>query len=589
MVNNQEETYSDKLKKNIEKTLEKQKVKPSSIKSVTWDDIFLEPDIKSELEFITDYLADPSAFGSEMAFTNLIFYGLKGTGKTLASLLIANEINRKYGQDNEGRVYVIETLPQKGGEELIRKVYEKARKNAPSIVLIPEADRYCTKKSELADIGDKRIVDQLKIELDGPIENTGVVTIVDTNDVESFEDALRRPGRFDKEVRFKAPSQEGRRKIIDIHMEKNHIYSLGKALCDYLAQESYGFTGGDIKGVLKEAFRNSHRRVVGPLKLKHGEKWAKSEKWKEIKNKGIVLQKSDLESAIDCTYPSALRGQFYMKPEKRFTELGGYEGIKDALKLLVVHPIKNPEVFMKYKRKPSAGILLYGPQRTGKTELAKACAKETGANLLVVRGPQIYNELFGKSEEFIRNLKKMAVEAAPCILLLDEGESVLMKRGSRYSSITDSITGQFLSEFSSIPEGLYLMITTNRPDLIDPAALDSGRIGKHIYVGYPDCQERKAILELYLSSLPIKNIDYDSLVKQTKGFNGAHIEHLFYNLTDHLIMAEVLGQEAKISPEIISQMIPSKPVIDNNYWQEMKEKFGDYRPDSKLIGMMREK
>lgn len=563
------------FQENIKKELDSKNGSETStteIRDVSWDDVYFPPDLRQNIESIIDYLKDPKPFGTEMGYSGVVLTGAPGTGKTLASLLIAKSVAKPDGKN----VITINTLPTRNAEKHIRETFAKAREMAPSVILLNECDKYFTSRGQLADISDIRVVDQFLAEMDGYESNEGVVVIADTNNANSLDQALRRPGRFDKEIVFSAPDDEGRKKILDIHLRKDHKFKIPSGNLEYIVENTFGYTGGDIKGLLKEAFVHAYRKLSAPFKEKGGENWTEDKKWNELKEKGFEVSREDIKKAIDATFPSALRGFYHKKPEKSFSDIGGYSDLKRKLDIEVRLPLLHPELLEKYGRKGSTGIMLYGPPRTGKTVLAEAVAKEAKANLLMVRGPEIFNPLFGKSEEAIRMIKEKAVQTAPCILVLDEADSIASSRGS-IDRITDSITGQILAEFSPVPKGVYLILTTNRPDKIDEALLSSGRVEKHFYMGLPEEEERAEILKVYFSRMqPAPKLDYSRLAKLTENRNGADLESLYRAVTDYLMMSEISeGKPVKVTTDLVEKHLPEKQSsFDAEYWNAMKQRFG---------------
>ncbi|MHA1872590.1 MAG: AAA family ATPase [Candidatus Heimdallarchaeaceae archaeon] len=455
-------------------------IEPIKPKKVTSEDIYIPEEISDEIEKIVLGIQNRELFGEEMGLSGILFYGPPGGGKTLTALYLANKL--------DANLFVIETLPIRGGETFVHEIFETARKYSketerPSMILIDEAEKYFPKRDEVADITDVRVTSQFLSEMDGLHSNSGIFVVALTNLPDMLDPALRRYGRFDKELEILPPGEDGRKKIINIHLKKEHNFELTKEDIDWLAKNAYGYTGGDLKGVLKEAFLEANKRVV------------------KTDIKKIVVKRSELQKALDITSPSGLRGFYFKKPEKTFADLPGLEDIQQKLTENIIDAIKHSNEYEEMKI-CTEGILLYGPAGTGKTCLMEAVAHESGANFMFIRGPELHHWLFGKSEDIIRKIFKKAKNAAPTIVGLDEIDSLASVRGV-YSTPTDSIVGQLLSQLGDT-KNVYVIATTNRLDKVDPALLRSGRIGIHLEVGLPNLDAGTKIWNYYISQVPKK-------------------------------------------------------------------------------------
>ena len=387
-------------------------------------------------------------------------------------------------------------------------------------VFIDEIDSIAPKREEVTGEVEKRVVAQLLALMDGMESRGKVVVIAATNRPNALDPALRRPGRFDREIEIGVPDQKGRLEVLQIHtrgMPLAEDVDLQK-----LAASSHGFVGADLQALAKEAAMRSLRRVLPSIDLE------KKSIPAEILNK-IIVKMSDFQDALTEVEPSAMREVLVEIPNVRWTDVGGLTTVKRDLQEAVEWPLKYRDVFDYAKTRPPKGILLYGPPGTGKTLLAKAVASESEANFISVKGPELLSKWVGESERGVREIFHKARQAAPCIMFMDELDSLVPTRGGSMgdSQVTERVLSQILTELDGLEElrDVVIIGATNRPDMIDQALLRPGRFDKLMYVAVPDLEARKEIFKIHLKDRPLaKDISIDELAKRTEGYSGADIQ-----------------------------------------------------------------
>ncbi len=494
------------------------KAEELKIPRVTYEDIGgLEEAIKQVREMIELPLKHPELFerlGIE-APKGVLLHGPPGTGKTLLAKAVANETNANFyslsGPEIMSKYYG-------ESEENLRKIFKEAIENAPSIIFIDEIDSIAPKREEVTGEVERRVVAQLLALMDGLEERGKVVVIGATNRINAIDPALRRPGRFDREIEIGIPDKKGRREILEIHTRG---MPLAKDVnLDKLAEMTHGYSGADLAALCKEAAMRALRRILPEIDLEAEEIPA------EILEKLEVTEK-DFYEAFKSMTPSALREVVIETPNVHWDDIGGLHDVKQKLREAVEWPMKYNELFSHMDAKPPKGILLYGPPGTGKTLLAKAVATESEANFISVKGPEFLSKWVGESEKAVRETFRKARQAAPCIIFFDEIDAIAPARGtSADSHVTERVISQLLTELDGLEElrDVTVIAATNRPDIIDPALLRPGRFDRLIYIPPPDKEARKEIFRIHTRKKPLADdVNLDELAEKTEGYTGADI------------------------------------------------------------------
>ncbi len=489
------------------------------VSGITYEDIGgLHEELQRIREMIELPLKHPELFrhlGIEPP-KGVILYGPPGTGKTLIAKAIANETGAHFISINGPEIM---SKFYGESEARLREVFQEAEQNAPSIVFIDELDAIAPKRGEVTGEVERRVVSQLLTLMDGLKSRGQVVVIGATNRIEAIDPALRRPGRFDREIRIGVPDRNGRREILLIHTRRMPLAE--DVDLDELADITHGFVGADIAALVREAAMNALRRYLPEIDLEREVIPA------EVLEK-IKVSREDFANALKTIQPSALREVVLEVPNVKWTDIGGLEAVKQELMEAVEWPLKYPEVFKRLGIRPPRGILLYGPPGTGKTLLAKAVATESQANFISVKGPEVLSKWVGESEKAVREIFRKARETAPCIIFFDELDSIAPRRGFHTDAgVTDRIVNQLLTEMDGIQslKGVVVLGATNRPDILDPALLRPGRFDRVLYVPPPDKAARLAIFKIHTREMPLdEDVDLDILASVTEGYTGADIE-----------------------------------------------------------------
>ena len=491
---------------------------------INYEDIGgLGDEIKKVREMIELPLKHPELFeklGIEPP-KGVLLHGPPGTGKTLLAKAVASETNSNFILIN-GPEVISKFYGE--SEANLRKKFEDAEKNAPSIIFFDEIDAIASKREETKGDVEKRVVAQLLSLMDGLKSRGKVIVIAATNMPQVLDQALRRPGRFDREIEIGVPDEKGRLEILQIH-SRNMPLAKNVILKD-LARITHGFVGADLNSLAKEAAMIVLRRILPELKVEGIEEGQPIPK--EILEKLLVTHKDFME-ALKTVRPSAMREVLVETPNVSWTDIGGMEDVKNKLKEAVEWPLKKPEVFKRMGIRPPRGILLYGPPGTGKTLLAKAVAKESEANFILINGPSLLSKWVGESEKAMRAIFRKARQTAPTILFFDEIDAIAPKRHSDNDSskVSERVVNQMLTEMDGLEtlQDVVVIAATNRPDIIDPALLRQGRFDRLILTPVPDEQSRKMIFQIYLQNMPLaKGIDAAKLAAKTEGYVGADIE-----------------------------------------------------------------
>jgi len=506
----------------IEVSKEVVKEVPRGVQRVTYEDIGgLHDAIQKVREIIELPLRHPELFvrlGVE-APKGVLLHGPPGTGKTLLAKAVANESNANFytigGPEIMSKFYG-------ESEERLREVFKQAQENAPSIVLIDEIDSIAPKREEVTGEVEKRVVSQLLSLMDGMQARGKVVVIGVTNRVNAIDPALRRPGRFDREIEIGVPSRAARLEILQIHtrgMPLDRTVNL-----ETLADRTHGFVGADLEALCKEAAMRALRRILPEIDLE-----AESIPAKVLTK--LIVQMKDFEDALKEIQPSALREVLVEVPNVRWSDIGGLENVKKQLQQAVEWPLKYPELFEKSGAEPPKGILLYGPPGTGKTMLAKAVANESEANFISIKGPELLSKWVGESESGVREVFRKARQSAPTVVFFDEIDAIAPVRASGYGDthVTERVVSQLLTELDGLEELQHVIVlaATNRLDIVDPALLRAGRFDRLLQVPAPDKKARLEILKIHTAKNPLANdVDLEEIAEKTEGYTGADLAGL---------------------------------------------------------------
>ena len=466
----------------------------------------------------------------------VLLYGPPGTGKTLIAKAVASESGAHFisiaGPEVISKYYG-------ESEQRLREVFEEARSNAPSIIFIDELDSITPRREEVTGEVERRVVAQLLTMMDGLEERGQVVVIGATNRLDAVDPALRRPGRFDREIEIGVPSELDRIEIMKIHTRGMPLAEDVKL--EHLAQQTHGFVGADLAALAREAAIRALRRYLPEIDLDA------KEIPQEILDTLQVLN-SDFRSALRDVSPSAMREVMIEVSHITWSDVGGLMGAKQEVREAVEYPLTRRQSFEELGIQPPRGVLLYGPPGTGKTLIAKAVANESGANFIAIRGPQLLSKWVGESERAVREVFKKARQVAPAIIFFDELDALAPARGAGGDShVTESVLNQFLTEMDGLVElkDVMVMGATNRPDIVDPALLRAGRFDRLVYIGEPVLEDRVKILEIHTRSMPIEGSVIESVVDLTEKFNEDSFDKL----------GELLGKDRKVTVEEITGAI----------------------------------
>ncbi|MFP3044761.1 MAG: CDC48 family AAA ATPase [Thermocladium sp.] len=491
---------------------------------ITWEDIGDLEEAKQKIRELVELpLRHPELFkylGIDPP-KGILLVGPPGTGKTLLAKAVATESNAYFASINGPEImnkYYGES------EARLRDIFDEAKKNSPAIIFIDEIDSIAPKREEVTGEVERRVVAQLLTLMDGLQERGQVVVIGATNRPDAVDPALRRPGRFDREIWINPPDAKGRQEILQVHTRNMPLakdVDLAK-----LAEVTYGYTGADLAALSKEAAMKALRRALQQKIINPDD----PSTFTDDNLKRIQVSMQDFLSAMRETIPSALREIYIEVPKVRWSDIGGLAEAKQELQEMVEWPLKHPERFKKLGIKAPRGILLFGPPGTGKTLLAKAVATESGSNFISVRGPEVLSKWFGESEKAIREIFKKARMAAPAVVFFDEIDSIAPARGMTMDTgAMDRIVAQLLAEMDSISrlDDIVIIGATNRPDMMDPALLRPGRFDRIVYIPPPDKEARFEILRVHTRNMPLaKDVDLEELANMLEGYSGADIEML---------------------------------------------------------------
>jgi transitional endoplasmic reticulum ATPase len=496
----------------------KSDIKGGGVPRITYEDIGgLKNEVQKVREMIELPLRHPEIFeriGIE-APKGVLLFGPPGTGKTLLAKAVANETNANFysigGPEIMSKFYG-------ESEERLRETFKQAQENSPSIIFIDEIDSIAPKREEVSGDVEKRVVSQLLTLMDG-IESRGKLVVIGaSNRPNALDPALRRPGRFDREIEIGIPDQEGRLEILQIHTR-------GMPLTDDvdledLSKITHGFVGADLESLSKEAAMRSVRRILPEINM---------EQTKipfEVLNK-IKITNTDFQNALKEVHPSAMREVQIQRPNVKWDEIGGLDEVKEELSEAIEWPLKHANLFREADVVPPKGLLLYGPPGTGKTMIAKAVATTSESNFISVKGPELISKWVGESEKGVREVFRKARQASPCIVFFDEVDAIAPRRGkSEDSHVTERVISQMLTEMDGLDDlkGVVVIGATNRPDIIDEALLRPGRFDRILEVPLPDKDARRQILNIHLRKKPLNpNVNLEELVELTDKCTGADI------------------------------------------------------------------
>ena len=491
-----------------------------SSEQVTYEDIGgLKREIGLVREMIELPLRHPELFqklGIEPP-KGILLHGPPGTGKTMIAKAVANATDSNFvsisGPEIVSKYYG-------ESEQKLREIFEEAQRDAPSIIFIDEIDSIAPKREEVTGELERRVVAQLLSLMDGLKSRGEVIVIAATNRPDSIDEALRRGGRFDREIEIGIPDRGGRLQILYVHTRGMPLEK--KMKLDEVADVTHGFVGADISSLCKEAAMHALRTMLPEIRIEDA-----------IPQKLIdelTVKKTDFDEALKNIEPSAMREVIVEVAHVKWSDVGGLTKAKQELIEAVEWPLKYPDIFKTINTKPPRGIMLFGPPGTGKTMLAKAIATESDANFISIKGPEVLSKYVGESERAIRETFRKAKQAAPTIVFFDEIDSIAPHRGASHEShITERVVSQILTEMDGIEElkDVVVVAATNRPDMVDPALLRPGRFDRLIYVKVPDTKSRQKIFEIHLKGKPLANdIDLSELAKMTEGYVGADIESI---------------------------------------------------------------
>jgi len=532
------------------------------VPQVTYEDIGgLTDEIKKVREMIELPLRHPEIFeklGIE-APKGVLLYGPPGTGKTLLAKAVANESNAHFisisGPEIMSKFYG-------ESEARLREIFKEAREKSPSIIFIDEIDSIAPKREEVTGEVERRVVSQMLSLMDGLESRGKVIVIAATNRPNAIDPALRRPGRFDREIEIRVPDKKGRKDILLIHSRNMPLTD--DVNIDKLASVSHGYVGADLEYLCKEAAMKCLRRLLPVLDLQE-------EKLPPETLDKLIVNNDDFTKALIEVVPSGMREVFIENPDVKWDDVGGLEDVKRELQEAVEWPMKYPALYDKLGHKMPRGILLHGPSGTGKTLLAKAVATESEANFVSVRGPELLSKWVGESERGVREIFKRARQSAPCVIFFDEIDSIAPVRGGGGESVvSERVVSQLLTELDGMENmhGVVVLAATNRADMIDPALLRPGRFDKIIQIPLPDKESRKSILKITAKEIPIISeasdagrVDFDKLAESTDGLSGADVAAIA-NTAVSLVIHEFLDKHPDVK-DVDKQSVDAKVTMEH--------------------------
>jgi transitional endoplasmic reticulum ATPase len=555
----------------VKYSTESVEVQEEKVFDISYEDVGgLESEIKKVREMVELPLKHPEVFetlGIEPP-KGVLLHGPPGTGKTLLAKAVANETNANFLLIN-GPEIMSKYYGQ--SEENLRKKFEEAEKNGPSIIFIDEIDAIASKREESKGEVERRVVAQLLALMDGLKSRGKVVVIAATNIPNSLDPALRRPGRFDREIEIGVPQKEGRHKILQIHtrnMPLNKNVNLKR-----MAEITHGFVGADLSALAREAAMIVLRRVLPDLELED-EKTIPQEVLEKLK-----LSQDDFKESLKVVRPSAMREVLIEIPNIKWTDIGGLEEVKQELIEAVEWPLKKKEAFSRLGITPPRGVLLYGAPGTGKTLLAKAVATESEANFILVKGPELLSKWVGESEKAVRKIFEKARQTSPTIIFFDEIDSMAHKRSdSADSKVNERVVNQLLTEMDGLQDlnDVVIIAATNRPDMLDTALLRPGRFDRIVLAPVPDKGSRNAIFKVHTKGMPLaKDFDLKKLVDKTEGYVGADLEAVCREAAIMALRDDMKAKTVKMAffEEALKKVRPSATKDIAEAYEKLKDHF----------------
>ena len=549
-------------------------ISEESIPQITYEDIGgLKEEVKKVREMVELPLKRPEIF-SRLGIEppkGVLLYGLPGTGKTLIAKAVANESEAHFIEFNLSE---LTSMMHGQTEKNIQKIFDEAEKNAPSIIFIDEIDSMATKREERGqnEFLNTPIIALLKY-MDGLKGRGNVIVMAATNRLDSLDEALRRPGRFDREIEINAPSKEGRLQILKIHTRGMPLTK--NVDLNEIAEKTHGFVGADISALTKEAAMSVLRRNLHKFKLEEDQE-IPQEALESLK-----VKKEDFEEAMKFVQPSAMREVLIETPTISWEDVGGVDAVKRDLREAVEWPLKFPDAFIKMGIRPPKGILLYGPPGTGKTLLAKAVAKESEANFIRLNGPELQKEgIVGRETKRLRKMFKRAKQVSPSIIFIDEIDSFAKRRGGYggYADSNESLINTLLTELDGLEDLKEVIVigATNRPDILDPALMRPGRFDRIVYVPVPEKEGRLQILKIHTKNMPLdKSVKLDKLAEETEGYTGADIESLVREAAMLALRENIETKQVtkKYFDEAMEKVLPSVSKSDQQRYQQVESKY----------------
>ena len=547
--------------------------------STTYEDIGgIEEEIRRIREMVELPLRHPEVFqrlGIDPP-KGVLLHGPPGCGKTLLARAVANESDVNFYTINGPEVM---SKWYGESEARVRRMFEDAEKNAPSILFIDEFDAIAPKRSEVTGEVERRVVAQLLASMDGLKGRGNVIVIGATNRPEAIDEALRRPGRFDREIEISIPKREGRMKILQIHTRGMPLAE--DVNLSHFSEITHGYTGADLEALSRESAMKTLRRYLPQIDLEE----------KRISDsvlERMVVNNQDMQDAFREVTPTVVRAVYIESPNIHWSAVGGLKGVKESLREAVEWPLKKPERLSRLGIDPPKGILLHGPPGCGKTLLARVVATESEANFISVRGPEIFSKWVGESEKAIREIFRRARMVAPSIIFFDEFDSLVPSRGSSADSmVTGRVISQLLTEIDGLLglQNIVVLAATNRPDLIDSAVLRPGRFDRRVYVPPPDSEARRKVLEVKTGNMPLSGeVDLDDLSNGMDGYSGADIDSVVREAglialrknedAEEVTMADFETAMKEVAPSITPEMVSWYEGMHTRFREQVKPPVG---------------